>query len=179
MPQEGIGDRRCNGMAEVVTLPGRWSYDVAVATPPRLRVHPAGLEHLPSEWSVVDDVTLRSGAHLDHVIVGPNGLFTVAVDPETIPADIGEDGLYRHGIARHHTGKARAAWRQWLGRTLGLGSIAYPILVTAIRAPRHHLDRLGVVPGERIAEHIWSHPGLPLRRSQRAEVLWALRRFSG
>jgi len=60
---------------------------------------------------------------------------------------------------------------------LGLATLAYPILVTALRAPRHHLDRLGVVPGHRIAEHIWSHPGFPLRRSQRAEILWTLRRF--
>ena len=38
------------------------------------------------------------------------------------------------------------------------------------------IDRLGVVAGDRIAEYIWSHPGLPLRRSQRLEVQWALRR---
>lgn len=166
-------------MAEVVALPGRGLYDVALATPPRPRVHPAGLEHLPSEWTVIDGVTLRSGAQIDHVVVGPNGLFTVGVDPETIPAEIGDDGLYRHGIRVTTPVKHALLGAHELGRTVGRATIAYPILVTAIRAPRHHLERLGVVPGNRIAEHIWSHPGFPLRRSQRAELLWALRRFSG
>jgi hypothetical protein len=56
---------------------------------------------------------------------------------------------------------------------------AYPILVAALEADRHQLDRLGVVAGDRIAEYIWSHPGLPLRRSQRQEVLWSLHRPVG
>ncbi|HLE39430.1 MAG TPA: nuclease-related domain-containing protein [Acidimicrobiia bacterium] len=166
-------------MAEVVALPGRWLYDVALATPPRPRVHPAGLEHLPSDWSVVDGVTLPSGPRIDHVVVGPNGVFTVGVDPETIPAEIHDDGLYRHGVRVTTPVKHALLGAHELRRALGLVTIAYPILVTAIQASRHHLDRLGVVPGERIAEHIWSHPGLPLRRSQRVEVLWALRRYSG
>ena len=164
-------------MAEVVIHPGWWTNDVAVATPPQPRLRPAGLDHLPSEWSVVDDVTLRSGARIDHVIVGPNGVFTVGIDPETMPADVGDDGIYRNGVRVTIPVKHALADAHELRSNLGMDTVAYPILVTALRAPRHHLDRLGVVPGERIAEHIWSHPGFPLRRSQRAEVVWALRRF--
>ena len=58
-----------------------------------------------------------------------------------------------------------------------VGSIvfAYPLLVTAVVGDREHLDRLGVVPGDRIAEAIWTHPGRPMRRSVRLEAMWALR----
>jgi len=164
-------------MAEVVTHPGWWTHDVALATPPQPRLHPAGLDHLPTEWSVVDDLTLPSGARIDHVVVGPNGVFTIGIDPESMPADVGEDGIYRNGVRVTMPVKHALAAAHEARGALGLATLAYPILVTALRAPRHHLDRLGVVPGHRIAEHIWSHPGFPLRRSQRAEILWTLRRF--
>src|SRR3990172_13005692 len=163
-------------MAEVVSLPGRWLYDVAVATRRRPRVHPAGLAPLPADWRVVDGVTLPSGPRIDHVEVGPNGVFTVGVDPETIPAEIHDDGLYRHGVRVTTPVKHALLGAHELRRALGLVTIAYPILVTAIQASRHHLDRLGVVPGERIAEHIWSHPGLPPRRSARGGGRWGARR---
>jgi hypothetical protein len=165
-------------MAEVVTHPGWWSHDVALATPPSPRLHPAGLDRLPSEWVVVDGVSLRSGAKIDHVVIGPNGVFTLGVDPETMPADIGDDGIYRNGVRVTIPVKHALRGAHELRGDLGLAVIAYPILVTPLRGEHHRLDRLGVVPGERIAEHIWSHPGFPMRRSQRAEVLWTLRRFT-
>lgn len=165
-------------MAEVMTHPAWWSHDVVLATPPNPRRHPVGLDHLPSEWSVVDDVMLPSGARLDHVVVGPNGVFTVAVDPEATPAEVADDGIYRNGLRVTLPVKRALAAAHEIRGSLSLATIAYPILVAELRAPRHHLDRLGVVPGDRIAEHIWSHPGFPLRRSQRAEILWALRRFA-
>ena len=162
-------------MAEVVMLPRAWERGLALATPPQLDRHPAGLDSLPAEWVVIDDVQLRSGAHLDHVVVGPNGVFTVGLDPADTPAIIGEDGLYRHGVRVALPVKRALFGARELRAALGLATIAYPVLVTAIAADHHQLDRLGVVPGDRIAEHIWSHPGFPLRRSQRMELQWGLR----
>ena len=62
-----------------------------------------------------------------------------------------------------------------LRRRLGEQLFAYPLLVTTIQASDQHLDRLGVVPGGRIAEAIWSHPGTPLTRTQRMEITRVLR----
>lgn len=160
-------------MAEVIALHGAWADNHALATPvswPR-----AGLERLPAEWTVVDQVSV-AGAQLDHVVVGPNGVFTVVVDPDPQPATPTEDGIYRAGV-RVTTPVKEAVRAAHLLRREARGMLfAYPILVAALDADRHQLDRLGVVPGDRIAEYIWSHPGLPLRRSQRQEVLWSLHR---
>ena len=160
-------------MADVIALRSEWAHDYAVATPgpvPR-----AGLEALPREWTVVDHVPI-GGATIDHVVIGPNGVFTIGVDPDPEPAVPGDDGLYRSGVRVTTPVKAALMAAHLLRREAHRRLFAYPILVTAIAAGPEQLDRLGVVRGDRIAEYIWSHPGLPLRRSQRQEVLWSLHR---
>jgi len=97
-----------------------------------------------------------------------------AVDVKS--ATIGDDGIYRDGSRVTSTVKDALMAATRLRDDQGGRVFAYPILVSTLDAERHQLDRLGVVAGDRIAEYIWSHPGLPLRRSQRLEVQWALRR---
>ena len=162
-------------MAEILMLPRAWERGLALATPPQLDRHPAGLGSLPAEWVVFDDISLRSGRHLDHVVIGPNGVFTIGLDPADTPATIGPDGLYRQGLRVALPVKQALFGARELRIALGLATIAYPVLVTDIAADRHQLDRLGVVPGDHIAEYIWSHPGFPLRRSQRIELQWGVR----
>lgn len=159
-------------MVEALT----WTHDVAVATPPPRPAHPAGLDRLPADWTVVDRVRVDD-IDLDHVIVGPNGVFSVTIDPDRAPATVGSDGIYRDGVRITSPVKESLVGAHRLRRELGIPTIAYPILVTALDGTGHHLDRLGVIPGEHIAEHVWSHPGFPLRRSQRHEILWSLRRL--
>lgn len=127
----------------------------------------------------MDRILLGSGSAIDHVVVGPNGVFAITIDPDPSPALAAPDGIYRDGARVTTPVKTALHQAHDLRHCLGLETIAYPILVAAVDSSRHHLDRLGVVPGDRIAEHIWSHPGFPLRRSQRAEILWALRRHGG
>lgn len=162
-------------MADVIALRSAWADDYALATPESS--YRAGLETLPGEWTVADGVVVGSTT-IDHVVVGPNGVFTISIDPDPRPATLGDDGIYRDAqrvttpvkealLAAHHLR------RQAQGRLF-----AYPILVASVAATTARLDRLGVISGDRIAEYIWSHPGLPLRRSQRQEILWSLHRPS-
>ena len=160
-------------MAQGFTLPTEWSDEVAVATP-YMASDVAGLRHLPTEWQVVDRVVL-SDSIIDHVVVGPNGLFTVSIDPDPAPASVEHDGLYRSGTRVTHAVKSALAAAHDLRSRVGADAFAYPLLVTAITGDRSHLDRLGVVPGDRIAEAIWTHPGRPMRRSERLEAIWSLR----
>jgi len=159
-------------MAEVIALRSEW-LEYTVASPePAAR---AGLETLPSEWTVVDQIRVGE-ATVDHIVVGPNGVFTVSIDPDPRPAVPGDDGIYRaEGRVTTAVKDALMAAHQLRRQSDGM-LFAYPILVTTIAAGPEQLDRLGVVRGDRIAEYIWSHPGLPLRRSQRHEVLWGLRK---
>ena len=160
-------------MAEVIALRTAWAGDYALATP--AAPHPAGIDRLPMEWSVIHGV-VAGGVVIDHVVVGPNGVFTINVDRDPRPAVIGHDGIYRDGARLTATVKDALMGANRLRRELGERVFAYPILVSALEVDRHQLDRLGIVAGDRIAEYIWSHPGLPLRRSQRLEVQWALGR---
>lgn len=160
-------------MAQSFTLPADWSHGLAVATPDSgpSRV---GLHRLPAEWQVVDQVVLPDVV-VDHVVVGPNGLFTVSIDPDPRPATIEHDGLYREGARVTHAVKAALAAAHDLRDRMAHSVFAYPLLVTEVAGDRAHLDRLGVVHGDRLAEAIWSHPGMPMRRSTRLETIWALR----
>lgn len=162
-------------MADVLTMP--WIADVAVAAQSPAPTIAAALDRLPADWSVADGVDLGQGAAVDRVIVGPNGVFTIAFDRDPTPVSPGPDGLYRNQVRVTTPVKQTLMGAHRLRGALSLPALAYPILVAAINLPDHHLDRLGVVPGHRIAEHIWSHPGFPLRRSQRHEILWSLRRL--
>ena len=160
-------------MAEVIALRSEWIDDVAVATrgpDPR-----SGLGTLPREWTVLDRLTI-GGMEVDHVVVGPNGVFTIGIDPDPEPAVPGNNGLYRNGVRVTNPVKEALMAAHLLRRQNHGRLFAYPILVTSIAAGPEQLDRLGVVRGDRIAEYIWSHPGLPLRRSQRHEILWTLGR---
>jgi hypothetical protein len=160
-------------MAQGFTLPTEWSDEVAVAAP-YMASDVAGLRLLPSEWQVVDRVVLNDSI-IDHAIVGPNGLFTVSIDPDRAPATVEHDGLYRSGVRVTHAVKSALGAASDLRSRVGSNVFAYPLLVTPVTGDRSHLDRLGVVPGDRIAEAIWTHPGRPMRRSERLEVMWALR----
>lgn len=161
-------------MAQTLAFPADWSARLAVATPDRASDDAAGLRRLPSEWMVVDRVALADVV-IDHVIVGPNGVFTVTIDPDPQPATIAHDGLYRDGTRVTHAVKSALAAAHDLRAAVGSHVFAYPLLVSAVDGDREHLDRLGVVRGDRIAEAIWTHPGLPMRRSTRLEAVWALR----
>jgi len=161
-------------MAQTYVLPDDWSADVTVATPHVVPEDTAGLIRLPSEWMVVDRVVLTDTV-IDHVVVGPNGVFTVSIDPDPTPATVSFDGLHRGSERVTHSVKGALTAASDLRSTLGAHLFAYPILVAPIAGDRAHLDRLGVVGGDRIAEAIWSHPGLPMRRSARLETIWALR----
>jgi len=163
-------------MAQGFTLPADWTDRLSVATPD-VATDAAGLHRLPAEWQVVDRVVLAD-AIVDHAVVGPNGIFTVSIDPDPTPATVEHDGLYRSGHRVTHAVKSALAAGHDLRRRLGSHLFAYPILVTAVAGDRTHLDRLGVVPGDRIAEAIWTHPGRPMRRSERLEAIWGLRSLS-
>jgi hypothetical protein len=161
-------------MAQTLTHPIGWETNVALATPHTTVGDVAGLHRLPSEWQTVDRVVLDD-AIIDHVVVGPNGVFAIAIDPDSRPAEVRSDGIYRDD-ARVTTAvksalKAAFDLRQRVDDRL----FAYPMLVTSIDATEVHLDRLGVIPGGQIAEAIWCHPGRPMIRSQRVEALWTLR----
>lgn len=164
-------------MAQTFAIPD-WSADLALATPHAAAGDVAGLRSLPTEWQVVDRVVLDDVV-VDHVVVGPNGVFTVTVDPDRTPAYVADDGLYRSGSRVTHAVKSALTSAHQLRSTVGERVFAYPLLVSAVAGDRAHLDRLGVVAGDRIAEAIWSHPGLPMRRSARLETVWALRSLTG
>jgi hypothetical protein len=160
-------------MAEVIALRGTWAGDYALATPGLSST--AGLATLPREWTVADRVVV-DGRTVDHVVVGPNGVFTILIDPDPRPVTLGDDGIYR-GSDRVTTAVKDALLAAHMLRRQAQGRLfAYPILIAPVDATPVRLDRLGVIPGDRIAEFIWSHPGLPLRRSQRQEILWSLKR---
>jgi hypothetical protein len=162
-------------MAQTLAIPGRWSVDLALAMPDRASDDVAGLRRLPDEWQVVDEVVLADTT-IDHVVVGPNGVFTVSVDRDPTPAFIADDGLYRSGSRVTEAVESALSAGQRLRADLGDGVFAYPLLVSSVAGDRAHLDRLGIVAGDRIAEAIWSHPGRPMIRSARLETLRSIRR---
>lgn len=161
-------------MTQPLTLVDGWAEDLALATPHAASGDVAGLRRLPSEWQTIDRVVLDDAA-VDHVVVGPNGVFAVTVDPDPVPAAVEWDGLYRNGIRVTTTVKSALKAAYDLRRRVGERLFAYPLLVTAIAGASGQLDRLGVVPASRIPEAIWSHAGTPLTRTQRLETTWALR----
>ena len=55
---------------------------------------PARADHLPDDWTTVGPV-LVAGRTLDRVVVGPNGVFAVSLDPDPRPATLSPDGLFR------------------------------------------------------------------------------------
>ena len=136
---------------------------------------PARQDHLPDVWVMAGPV-LIAGRTIDRVVVGPNGVFAVTLDPDPRPATLAEDGLFRGGQrVTHQVKQAKAAafdLRRVLG-TAGIEVFPYPVLVA--RGADGMLGRLRVVPPGCLASAVWCHPGYPLRRSERARVLAAVR----
>jgi hypothetical protein len=120
------------------------------------------------------------GLTIDRVLVGPNGVFAVHVDPDPRPVVVRAG----YGIVRSGTRVPDGVKRAMFGAAAlrahlaGIGGdlFPYPVLVTAAPGEAgRRLGRLLVVRPERLAEAIWEHPARPLRRSVRVEVLEALR----
>jgi hypothetical protein len=146
----------------------------AVAAPHLALVETARRDHLPEDWTVVGPV-LVAGRTLDRVVVGPNGVFAVSLDPDPRSATLGADGLFRGG--RRVTTQVKQAQEAAfeLRRVLGAAGIEvfpYPVLVT--RGADGMLGRLRVVSPGCLASAVWRHPGRPLLRSERARVLAAV-----
>ena len=139
-----------------------------------LVVTPERHDHLPEDWTMVGPL-LIAGRTLDRVAVGPNGVFAVSLDPDPRPATLGADGLFRGGRRVTTLVKQALAAAFDLRGTLataGIDVFPYPVLVT--RGPDGMLGRLRVVPPGCLASAVWSHPGRPLLRSERARVLAAV-----
>ena len=136
---------------------------------------PIGADHLPDDWTTVGPV-LVAGRTLDRVVVGPNGVFAVSLDPDPRPASLSPDALLRGGRKVTHQVKQALAAAFDLRRVLagaGIDIFPYPVLVA--RGADGLLGRLRVVSPGRLASAVWRHPGRPLRRSERLRVLAAVR----
>jgi hypothetical protein len=142
---------------------------------PVLTLVEAPRDHLPDDWSVVGPL-LIAGRTLDRVVVGPNGVFAVSIDPDPRTATLAPDGLVRGGQRVTHQVKQALDSAFELRRVLaqaGIDVFPYPVLVA--RSAEGMLGRLQVVPPGCLASAVWRHPGRPLLRSQRARVLAAIR----
>lgn len=159
-------------MAQAMAVPS-WEPLLTLATPPQDET--ALLDGLPAEWITVDKVPVGERS-IDHVVVGPNGVFTVFVERTATPAEPRPDGIYRSGQRVTTPVKDALIASHQLRSAVGPSVFAYPMLVTHLAGERGaQLGRLRVIPAHRIPEAIWNHPGRPLRRSQRIEILWSLR----
>lgn len=131
---------------------------------------------LPADWTVLRGGDI-GGIPADRVILGPNGVFTVVIDPDPRPAQITPEGLYRAG-SRVTTSVKRAlgaafALRRRLGGELP-DVFPYPLLALHGDTEMGFVGRLRVLPAARVAEAVWTHPGRPLQRSARLAVTRAL-----
>lgn len=126
---------------------------------------------LPADWTVIPG-PLVEGRVVDRVVVGPNGIFAVTVDPDRRPADLTPTGLERGGSPVTTPVQEALHTAFGLRRALARGGVdvfPYPLLLVA--GAHGRLDRLLIAPPDRLAEAVWSHPGRPLRRSERARAL--------
>jgi hypothetical protein len=133
---------------------------------------------LPAEWRRVEAVRLGETT-IDSVLVGPNGVFAVSIDPDLRTAAVRPGGgLIRAGTRQPHPVKtallAAAALRARLASVPG-APFPYPVLVTNTPGEDgHRLGRLLVVRPGRFAEVLWNHLSRPLTRSERIAVEAAL-----
>lgn len=165
--------RQVDGETEML-LPALPEVDAPAAPYLALVEAPARHDHLPEDWTMIGPV-LVAGHTLDRVVVGPNGVFAVSLDPDPRPASLASDGLFRGGRRVTTQVKQAQAAAFELRRVLGGAGIAvfpYPVLVT--RGADGMLGRLRVVSPGCLASAVWRHPGRPLLRSERARVLAAV-----
>ncbi len=143
---------------------------------PRAAGEPLSLP--PAEWDQVPGVTVGDDT-IDLVLIGPNGIFAVHVDPDPEPAAV------RPGHGLFHTGvrvptQVKRALRNTQGLRDRLSSVPgdifpYPVLVASAPGEAgHRLGRLMVVRPGRLAEAVWRHVSRPLTRSDRQAVREAL-----
>ena len=150
---------------------------VGVQTPPRTAKEPLSLP--PAEWDQVTGVTVGNDT-IDLVLIGPNGIFAVHLDPDPEPAAVRPgQGLFQTGV-RVPT-QVKRALRNTQGLRDRLSSVPgdifpYPVLVASAPGEAgHRLGRLIVVRPGRLAEAIWRHVSRPLTRSDRQAIREALR----
>ena len=164
-------DAEAEARAQVPALPDLYTLETPVLA---LVATAVPSDHLPDDWTTVGPV-LVAGRTLDRVVVGPNGVFAVSLDPDPRPATLSPDGLFRGG--KRVTGPVKQALagafelRRVLGEA-GIDVFPYPVLVT--RGAEGLLGRLRVLPPGCLASAVWRHPGRPLRRSERARLLAAV-----
>ncbi|MCJ7725210.1 MAG: hypothetical protein MUP76_02310 [Acidimicrobiia bacterium] len=133
---------------------------------------------LPAEWARLDAVAVGDDV-VDTLLVGPNGLFAVHVDPDLRPAAVRPGiGLLRAGTRQPE--QVKRALRNTEALRMALAFLPgdlfpYPVLVTSTPGEAgHRLGRLLVVRPGRLPEVIWRHVSRPLRRSERAAILKTL-----
>jgi hypothetical protein len=125
---------------------------------------------------------VAGGVTVDVVLVGPNGVFTVVIDPDPARAVLDERGLIRAGApVRGPIENALGAafsLRRSLGEA-GVTTLPYPIVVAPVGGEGGFAARVRVVPPHRLPEAVWSHPGMPLTRAERRRALAVIARLGG
>ncbi len=126
----------------------------------------------PSDWQVIGAVDATS-ALADLVIVGPNGVFVVVIDPDPSRSRLTASGIVRAGERVADPVRAARLAGFELRRALrrdGIDTLVSAIVVSPVGDEGGWLDRVRVVPVHRLREAVWSHPGSPLTRGQRDQV---------
>ena len=169
------GDADMTAMATALRAPGQISTPAPTVDRPALHVVPGAADHAlvepPAEWVSVENVVIGTD-RVDRVLVGPNGVFVVVIDPE--PGRLTTDGLVRDGDRVKEPVKRALRAAHELGRRLG-DVFAYPVLLTGRGVEPGYLGRLRVVGVDRLPEALWCHPGRPMRRSEREALVAGLR----
>jgi hypothetical protein len=137
---------------------------------------PAPAADLPADWIVRDGVPIGPET-ADRLIIGPNGVYTVVIDPDPRPVTPESDGLWRAGERVTLPPKRALALAHRLRRQIAdefPQVFPYPLLAVAGPVETVFLGRLRVVHLPSLPEAVWTHPGHPLLRSERAALLAAV-----
>jgi hypothetical protein len=145
------------------------------------------LRKLPErEWTVLSDVDRRHG--VEHVLVGPSGVFVIASHKPAGAAARVRDGILwlRHGqdaradrpgvaINRHALEAARALHREIRTRT-GRGPVVHPVVVLWCEFPQRIAEssRIAFVHGRDLTAWV-THRARELDEPGRGEIVQALR----
>ncbi|HSG79384.1 MAG TPA: hypothetical protein VLD62_07390 [Acidimicrobiia bacterium] len=162
-------------MATALRVPSPLPHPTPTVERPSLHVVPGaaeyGLVEPPGDWTSVENVLIGTD-RVDRVIVGPNGVFAVVIDPE--PGHLSAEGLIRDGDRVKEPVKRALRAAHELSRHMD-GVFAYPVLLAGRGLEPGYLGRLRVVGVDRLPEALWCHPGRPMRRSERASLIASLR----